>query len=102
VAIENGCPDVLITDIEMPLCNGLELVCWVRQHPVSKISTLPMVVITSLVDPELDQILFEIGTTYFLRKPLSEETVHCTVQTAMDSCTMPPKALSKSLSSSES
>ncbi len=94
-AIEKHCPDVLITDIEMPMCNGLELVCWVRRHPVSKISTLPIVVITSLDDPELEQIILEIGTSFLLRKPLSEEAVRRTVRAAMDSCQTPLDALLK-------
>jgi len=95
--IEKNCPDVLITDIEMPLCNGLELVWWVRQHAVSKISKLPIVVITSLDDPELEEIIFEIGTRFLLRKPLSEEAVHRTVRAALESSIMASNALSKGL-----
>ncbi len=93
--IEKNCPDVLITDIEMPLFNGLELVCWVRQHPSSKIAAVPIIVITSLDDPDLEQIISEIGTSYVLRKPLSEDVVQRTVRAAMNSIKTRNDAASK-------
>ncbi len=83
--IERHCPDVLITDIEMPLFNGLELVCWVRQSQVAKIASLPIVVVTGLHDPELEKILLELGTRFVVRKPLSEEAVLSMVHLAMNS-----------------
>ena len=81
--IDLHCPDVLITDIEMPLFNGLELVCWVRQSLDPKIASLPIVVVTGLDDPKLETILLEIGTRFVVRKPLSEEAVLSMVHLAM-------------------
>lgn len=83
--IEVNCPDVLITDIEMPFFNGLELVCWMRQNIKESISTLPIVVITSLEDPELERIICEVGTSFVLRKPLSENEFLRTVREAIAS-----------------
>jgi DNA-binding response OmpR family regulator len=83
--IESNCPDVLITDIEMPFFNGLELVCWVRQNINKRISLLPIVVMTSLDDPELERIICEVGTSFVLRKPLSEDKFLQTVQGSLAS-----------------
>ncbi len=82
-AIARSCPDVLITDIEMPFFNGLELVCWIRRSPNALLTSLPIVVITSLEDPELEKIVCEIGTRFVLRKPLSEHAVLAAVAEAL-------------------
>lgn len=87
--IEKSCPDILITDIEMPFLNGLELVCWSRQSRIARISTLPIIVITSLDDPELERIVGGIGTRFVLRKPLSEHIFLETVQEAMSTIKTP-------------
>lgn len=94
-AIEKNHPDLLITDIEMPLFNGLELVCWVRRNANTKIAIIPIVVITSLDDPELEKIVSEIGTSFVLRKPLFEESLLKMVTAAMSAGEAPTTSLPK-------
>jgi CheY-like chemotaxis protein len=82
-SIERTLPDILITDIEMPLFNGLELVCWIRRNPNEKIAVIPIVVVTGLDDPDLEKVVSEIGTNFVLRKPLFEEATLKMVMAAM-------------------
>lgn len=62
-------PHLLVTDIKMPRCDGLELISRVRQHPATQ--TLPVFVFTSsdlFSDHEAAQ---EIGALGFAVKPLA-------------------------------
>ncbi len=94
--IEMNCPDVVITDIEMPSFNGLELICWIRQNGNRRISALPIVVMTSLEDPELEKIVCEVGANFVVRKPLSEDKFLRTMQEALAAPQNPPQGHSNS------
>ncbi len=57
--------DLLVTDIEMPFMDGLDLVKAIRSDPA--IASLPVVFVTS--QPEHEGVAAELGAMY-LRKPL--------------------------------
>jgi CheY-like chemotaxis protein len=79
-AIEAAPTDLLITDIEMPKCSGLELLTRIRNHRSSQIQQVPVVVISSLHDDELVDIVERFGGNYAFVKPLErlliQEAVH--------------------------
>ncbi len=70
ILLENSNIDVLVTDIYMPLINGLELVTYVRKTLQRDIP----IVIVSRVNVE-DTILhaFELGANEYLTKPFNLE-----------------------------
>lgn len=62
-------PDVLVTDIEMPLMNGLEL-CE-RLEELLPERRFPVYLITGAIDPAHRRWAREMHDLYFLEKPVS-------------------------------
>lgn len=63
-------PDVVLTDIEMPRMNGLELASYIR---ASHSKTLPIVAITSRTMPKHRQLAQQAGVNLYLTKPFAED-----------------------------
>ena len=63
--------DCLITDIRMPGVSGLELLRLLRAQG----SSLPVIVVTSAMDPGTRSRAMEEGATAYLTKPVSDETL---------------------------
>jgi two-component system sensor histidine kinase and response regulator WspE len=58
--------DLLITDVDMPRMNGIELVSQIKQHP--NLKSLP-VIIVSYKDREEDYLKgLDVGANYYLTK----------------------------------
>lgn len=72
--------DLLLTDVKMPGMTGLEL----QEELVSRGSTLPVVVITALLDPMISKRAFDLGAVACLLKPVDEETLMGAIQSALD------------------
>jgi two-component system, chemotaxis family, sensor histidine kinase and response regulator WspE len=65
-ALQFGQYDLLITDIDMPRMNGIELVHQTKHHP--KLAKLPTIII-SYKDREEDRLRgLEVGADYYLTK----------------------------------
>ena len=62
-------PDLLLTDYQMPGCNGLTLARLARKA----MPTLPIVVVTALHDPAVMEALRKQEVSCILHKPLREE-----------------------------
>lgn len=67
--IRQRAPDVLITDIQMPLMSGHELCCAIRAEFPQR--TFPIFVMTSMTERDNWRWSSEIGNTRLLEKPLS-------------------------------
>jgi signal transduction histidine kinase len=64
-------PDLIILDILLPDFNGWEVCRMLRQHPIPRIATTPVIMLTALTSPE-DKIRgLELGADLFLPKPFS-------------------------------
>jgi DNA-binding response OmpR family regulator len=74
-------PDILITDLDMPIMNGLELIKLVRK--VEK-STIPILVLTAHGYPDLVKKVMETGATSFLVKPFDARSLRTRVQAIRD------------------
>ena len=61
---------VIITDINMPDINGLELISFLRQHPNFK--TVPIIIISTEGGDEDRKRGIEIGANGYLVKPFTE------------------------------
>jgi DNA-binding response OmpR family regulator len=66
--LDQAQPDLLILDVEMPLVSGLELCQDIRNQP--DWSQLPIICLTSHLDPSLIQQVFAIGADDFVTKPV--------------------------------
>ncbi len=63
-------PDLLITDLELPVVSGLELVRLVRQSP-EPLGSLPTIVLTAWDRPESQAAAEALGCVAFLTKPVA-------------------------------
>jgi CheY-like chemotaxis protein len=66
--INAATPDLIITDYQMPGCNGLTLVRMARKTKPD----LPVVVVTADRDPEVARGLAKLEVKHILYKPLQE------------------------------
>lgn len=70
-ALENFTPDVIITDVNMPVMDGFGVIDGVRQHPVFRAT--PILVLTTESAPELKQRARNAGATGWIVKPFDKE-----------------------------
>ncbi|WP_291811654.1 response regulator [Limnobacter sp.] len=69
--VDSGAPDLIITDIDMPGMDGLELCNRIRKTG----ATVPIVVITSYSDKEMIQRAKTLGLAGWLLKPVTPEAL---------------------------
>lgn len=70
-AMSRQMPHLVITDIQMPVMDGLDLLEAIKKDP--ELKTIPVIVITSDKDMETRQRAFWLGADDFVTKPLAFE-----------------------------
>jgi chemosensory pili system protein ChpA (sensor histidine kinase/response regulator) len=75
-------PNVVITDLEMPRMNGIELAAHIRTH--ANIRDLPIIMITSRSTQKHRQMAEEAGVDFYLIKPVQDDDLLTKIQTLMD------------------
>lgn len=70
--------DLLITDLNMPVMNGLELVKAVKDSPLY--NTVPVIMLTTEKKPELKQEAQNLKITCWMQKPFEQEVFIKTVK----------------------
>jgi two-component system chemotaxis response regulator CheY len=70
--------DIVLTDINMPVLDGLKLVAQIRGDPTR--NTLPIVVITTEAAEADRERAMKLGASAYLVKPVQAQTVRDTVQ----------------------
>lgn len=78
--VENKHIQVLITDIEMPILDGYQLICRIRASEDPRIKNLPVITITGAEDEETKARAFACGATDFIIKPLDKVQLQARVQ----------------------
>jgi chemosensory pili system protein ChpA (sensor histidine kinase/response regulator) len=63
-------PDIVITDLEMPRMNGIELAAHIRTQ--ERIKTLPVIMITSRTTQKHKMMAQNAGIDYYLTKPVRD------------------------------
>jgi len=63
--------DLIITDLEMPRMNGLELVREIRKNLDDMIAQTPVVMLTGRGDDKAIQAAFDCGASSFVQKPVN-------------------------------
>lgn len=71
---QESVPDMVITDMNMPVLNGYDVITAVRDNPA--LANLPIAAITS--DPSMydPHKALSLGANVFLGKPLNGEAIH--------------------------
>ena len=67
----DGAPDILITDIQMPRMNGLELIKYAKE----KYPDLPVIITTAFGDQDYLISAIEMGVDRYVLKPIDEERI---------------------------
>jgi chemosensory pili system protein ChpA (sensor histidine kinase/response regulator) len=80
-AMESMRPDVLLTDLEMPNMNGLELCAHVRSR--SELAALPVIMITSRSMDKHRRQALSVGVDVYLTKPYTDPELLQHVATAV-------------------
>lgn len=70
-ALDDFEPDFIITDINMPVMNGLETAAAIRRHP--RFHAIPIFFLTGESDRDLPRKSFEVGGNLYLRKPVNAD-----------------------------
>jgi two-component system chemotaxis response regulator CheY len=73
--------DLIITDINMPEINGLEIVSFVRNHPSYK--DIPMIIVSTEQSEEDRKKGLALGATEYITKPFEPEQLKKVVQRVM-------------------
>ncbi|CAG0990744.1 partial type IV pili sensor histidine kinase and response regulator,chpA; chemosensory pili system protein ChpA (sensor histidine kinase/response regulator), partial [Anaerolineae bacterium] len=80
--LANAKPAVVITDLEMPRMNGIELISHIRTQ--ARIKTLPIIMITSRTTQKHKQMAEEAGADYYLFKPVKDDDLLIKIQTLIN------------------
>ena len=70
-ALEESQFDLIISDLEMPRMNGLELVREIRALSSDMISQTPVIMLTGRGDDKAIQAAFDCGASSFVQKPVN-------------------------------
>ncbi|MBI3354021.1 MAG: hybrid sensor histidine kinase/response regulator [Nitrospirae bacterium] len=65
--------DLIITDLEMPIMHGYELIAELKRNP--ELSDIPIIVLTSRAGEKHRQKAFEMGAQEYVVKPFEEEVL---------------------------
>jgi CheY-like chemotaxis protein len=70
--------DCILTDLEMPVMNGLELIQWATTH-----KTIPIILMTGFFDNMNSQVSKDLGAVNFLYKPFSISAAENAIASAL-------------------
>lgn len=79
IAADDPAPDLILSDVEMPLMDGYRLCHELKANPATK--RIPVIFLTSLNQVEDEKKGFELGAVDYIRKPISPPIVFARVRT---------------------
>lgn len=80
--LRQSIPDLVLTDLNMPRMDGVELMCRVRASP--RLHEVPMIVISSLVEDNKHRELLTRGAAHLLPKPVSPARLGQCIRNVME------------------
>lgn len=80
--IQQEYPDLVISDVEMPVMGGYELCQEVKSDP--KFRKIPVILVTSRIDTESLMKGIEAGADNYITKPYDDETLFSKVRELLD------------------
>jgi len=73
-------PDVILLDLNMPIMDGFGFLQAFRQLSLPKMERIKIVIVSSSEDPQDIARARELGVTYYLSKPLTEEKLRSVLE----------------------
>ncbi len=64
-------PDLVVTDLVMPVMNGLEVIAKIRE--VDSQNNVPIIILSAKAIPEDQEAGFKAGASLYLKKPCSSK-----------------------------
>jgi signal transduction histidine kinase/CheY-like chemotaxis protein len=64
--------DVLLSDLYMPVMNGIELAKKIRSHSSPSIKNIPIIILSGNISPEVTKEVMEAGISGYLLKPYQQ------------------------------
>ncbi len=83
-AVEAYSPDILITDIKMPIFDGIELIQMIRNPDGSKHPFLPIIILTAYSEKKHVIQARDAGATEFLCKPVAASSLFRRIQNVIE------------------
>ncbi|MGD9867282.1 MAG: response regulator [Hyphomicrobiales bacterium] len=83
-AVEAYSPDILITDIKMPIFDGIELTRMIRNPEGCKHPFLPIIILTAYSEKKHVLAARDAGATEFLCKPVSATALYRRIQNIVE------------------
>lgn len=80
-SLETIMPDLILSDINMPLMNGIELYKELRKNP--RWVTIPFIFLTSSDSPEDIRMGLDLGVEDYLTKPINPDELTRTINTRL-------------------
>lgn len=82
--VEAYTPDILITDIKMPIFDGIELTRMIRNPEGCKHPFVPVIVLTAFSEMKYVLAARDAGATEFLCKPVSAMSLYRRIQNVIE------------------
>ena len=79
-AVQAYSPDILITDIKMPIFDGIELIQMIRNPDGFQAPFIPIIVLSAYTEKRQVITAREAGSTEFLCKPVSASALYQRIQ----------------------
>ncbi len=74
--------DLIVTDINMPDINGLEIVHFVKHHP--DLRSIPMIIVSTEGSDEDVKRGLDLGASAYVKKPFEPEQLKATIRRLID------------------
>jgi CheY-like chemotaxis protein len=84
--LQGNTPQVSILDVNMPFMTGIEVCKRVKR--ISRLRSLPMIIMTSLTDAETQAAAEEAGADLLVHKPLAGKSLPQLIQQAVDAAAL--------------
>ena len=73
IATRRPQPHLILLDVMMPDVDGYAVLARLKENPLTR--NIPVVLLTSLTDPESEEHAFELGASDFIAKPIKPNVV---------------------------
>lgn len=88
-AVGDGCPDIVVTDLAMPVMDGFDLTRELRAQPATR--SVPIIAVTGHGVPATPRRAMEAGCCCLFTKPFPPDALLDAVRSMLDTC---PRACS--------
>ena len=83
-AVQAYLPDILITDMKMPIFDGIELIRMIRNPDGFSAPFIPIIILTAYSEKNHVVIARDAGATEFLAKPVSANALYRRIQNIIE------------------